>query len=222
MKHASRIIYILAGMAAIVSFAYATGLEIASGTKSFQLNSKVAAPHLEFVSKAPLEDIKGTVGADKVNSWVSMDVSNLENTKGKISFRVDGMETGITTRDGHLAGKEWLDAEAYPEITFDLKKLSNIRVDNSNKSKGRATIFANAVGSVTIRGKSKDMNVPVTINYIKESEETKKRAQGDFLSVEGKMDVTLKDFDVNGTKGTVGSRVGEVINTSFRLFYNSK
>ena len=71
-----------------------------------------------------------------------------------------------------------------------------------------------------MHGKTKSITVPIKLIYIKESESSKKRASGDFLSVEGKFQIALKDFEVGGKMSTVGSKVGEKIDINFRLFYN--
>jgi hypothetical protein len=72
-----------------------------------------------------------------------------------------------------------------------------------------------------MNGKSKQIDVPVNISYIKATEHTAKRAPGDLLMVEGEFDIALKDFDVKGAHGLVGTKVGETIKITFKLFYNS-
>jgi polyisoprenoid-binding protein YceI len=132
------------------------------------------------------------------------------------------METGIQKRNGHLCSKDWLDAETYPKITFNLQNMLGVKIEYSDVSKGRATVSGTANGTISIHGKSKTINAEVTLTYIKESEETKKRAPGDFLSVAGKFNVALEDFDITGAQGIVGSKVGKVINIDFNLFFSSK
>ena len=196
-------------------------LEI-KGLRNFVLNNKVGQTELKFVSSAPLEEIIGYADKNKVKSAFSIDPSNLENITGKISFPVKSIETGIKKRDGHLQSETWLDAAKYPDITFELKEFRNVTVKGIDKPAGRATVEALAVGVYSMHGKSKSISVPVTLIYIKESENTKKRALGDLVSVEGSFQILLKDFDVTGMGGVVGSKVGESINISFKVYYNSK
>ena len=193
-----------------------------SGEKKFETNYKVSQPQIIFISNAPLEDIKGTVNMESISGAITLDPSNIEKANGNITIEVKGMETGIQKRNGHLYSKNWLDAESYPNIIFNLQKLSNVKIENSDASKGRATASAIANGTITIHGKTKNINVKVSLTYIKESEETKKRTSGDFLSVSGKFDVALKDFDITGVQGLVGSKVGEVINIDLSLFFSGK
>ncbi len=193
-----------------------------SGEKKFEVNYKVSQPQVLFLSNAPLEDIRGSVNSESISGLITFDPANIENAKGIITIEVKGMETGIQKRNGHLYSKNWLDGETYPNITFNLIQLSGVKIASSDPAKGRATANAIASGTISIHGKLKTINVDVNITYIKESEETKKRASGDFLSVSGKFDVALKDFDITGAQGLIGSKVGEVINIDLSLFFSSK
>jgi hypothetical protein len=100
------------------------------------------------------------------------------------------------------------------------KTRSNVKIVSSDASQGRAVISADAIGTYSMHGKTKNLIIPIKLTYVKESEATKKRATGNFIFIEGKFDIALKDFDVKGAKGIVGSKVGETIKTNFQLFYN--
>ncbi len=198
----------------------ATGLGIAKkGTETFKLNKNVGPPVLKFISTAPLEDIEGNVKSDAVvNSSVSLDPSEIEKTSGMISFRVVDIESGITSRDEHMQSPDWLDAAKYPNIEFTLGSLKN--VNNIKKNGDRISFSADAIGTFSMHGKSRNIAVPVNFIYVKESSATKKRAPGDFLLIDGGFTVMLRDFNVAGRKGIVGSRVGETINIQFKLYYS--
>ncbi|OGU11894.1 MAG: hypothetical protein A2X61_10145 [Ignavibacteria bacterium GWB2_35_12] len=206
-----------------IQTAFSTSFNLnSSGEKKFEVNYKVSQPQILFLSNAPLEDIRGSVNAESISGLIALDPANIENANGNITIQVKGMETGIQKRNGHLYSKNWLDAESFPNIIFSLQKISNVKIENSGATKGRATASAIANGSITIHGKTKNVNVKVSLTYIKESEATRKRASGDFFSVSGKFDVALKDFDITGTQGLVGSKVGEVINIDLSLFFSGK
>jgi polyisoprenoid-binding protein YceI len=202
---------------------FATGFNLnVSGAKKFELNENVGQPQLLFLSNAPLEDIKGSVNQSNISSTFTLEPNNIEKTTGFIAFEVKGMQTGIKTRDGHLIGKDWLDGESYPYITFNLQKVTDVKVLNSDQNLGKSVATAIAVGEIYIHGKSKKLNIPINITFIRESDESKKRAKGDFILVNGKFDITLKDFNITGKGGVIGSKVGEVIKIELNLFYSSK
>ena len=197
-------------------------LAVLAQSKNYTINSKVESPSIIFLSTAPLEDIKGNVQPDKISGSFTFDPNNVAASSGKVTLLVKAMETGIQLRDEHLHSDVWLDAEKYPNITFDLKKINNPKISAKDDKKGRTNYSASAEGIIKIHGKSKNIKVPINLIYIKESEETRKRASGDFISVDGKFDVALADFGVKGKEGIVGSKVGKVINIEFKLFFNSK
>ena len=103
-------------------------------------------------------------------------------------------------------------------LSLEVKGMKDIKIISSDG--GKATIEATVMGIYSMHGKTKSITVPIKLIYIKESESSKKRASGDFLSVEGKFQIALKDFEVGGKMSTVGSKVGEKIDINFRLFYN--
>lgn len=194
------------------------GLDV-KGTETFKLNHDVSKPELKFKSTAPLEDIEGYVVSDHITSSVMFDPGNVESASGEVVFKVAGMRTGIDVRDEHLRSSDWLNAEKHPEVTFKLNSLKDVE---SIESKGiRATAKAIAVGEFTMHRESKEMQIPVKITFLKESEATAKRAPGHLFFVEGSFKVALKDFKVKGSKGVVGSKVGEEIDVNFKLYYNS-
>lgn len=191
-----------------------------SGEMTFKLNPAVNKSELKFESTAPLEDIIGYVESSKdISSTLNFNPANAESANGTVSFKVKGLKTGIDMRDEHLYSPTWLDAGQYPEIVFGLNSLSDIKIKESASGKAVATAMANGV--FKMHGKSKSINVPVSMTFLKESAATKKRAPGHFLFVEGKFQIALKDFDVSGKKGVVGSKVGEKITMEFKLFYSS-
>ncbi len=198
---------------------FATDIKLdIKGQKQFKLNEKVASPQLVFISEAPMEDIEGSVETKVITSSISLDPSNIENATGTISFKVEGMRTGISTRDKHLRSEMWLDAEKYPIITFDLNKLEKVKVKTSGK--GKSVLSGQAVGTFKMRGKDKNIKAPVSITYLKESAATKKKASGDLIFFEGSFELALADYDVAGKKGIIGEKVGETIKIKFKLFYS--
>ncbi len=201
----------------------ATDLQLGiSDERNFTLNDKVGSNELKFISNAPLEDITGKVDTRTISSSFKINPSNVELTSGEVRFKVEGMQTGINRRDKHLQSKDWLDAKNYPDIVFSLKKLDKITIVSNDAGQGRTVINANTIGLFSMHGKNKEITVPIKLTYLKESEATRKRAPGDLVFVEGNFELALKDFDVKGASGIVGSKVGDVIKVIFQLFYSSK
>lgn len=188
--------------------AFAQFAGVAAGEKKVQLNDKIRANQIEWVSEAPMEKIKGT--ADTVTGSLTIDPAKLEGIKGKISFPVASMKSGNATRDRHLAGKDWLDAEAFPNVSFDIAKVSVAGVEG-DKAQLRAE------GTMEMHGVKVRMTIPVTLTWKAASAQTAK-VPGDWVKIDTKFNVKLADFKVAGKSGVVGSKVGETIAISTALY----
>lgn len=190
----------------------ALGLSV-DGVQMVRLNNDVGKNQIQFVSDAPMEKIHGT--ASDISGEIKLDPTNLEKTTGHIEVGVASMETGIKKRDEHLHSKDWLDVKQFEKIVFEVKGLEGVSV-KANQAK--ADIQATAVGDFTLHGVTKEVKIPVEMMYLLASEKTKKRASGDFLVVKGAFKIVLKDFDIAGARGMVGSRVGTEIDLDANFF----
>ena len=160
-----------------------------------------------FFSTTPLEDITG-LGND-VNGSVTFNVNDLTTLKGKVTVSVASIKTGIDLRDEHMRGAGWLNAESFPEISFEIKKVSDIKSVADNK------LTAKVTGNFTLHGVTKEVTADATLTYLDESEKTKSRAPGDLLGVQAKFNVKLSDYGVNNK--VIGQKVSENIEVSVNV-----
>lgn len=193
-----------------------TGFGVGGGQKQYNLNNAVGKNSLEFLSDAPMEHIKGT--ADGITGNFKLDADNLEATTGTITVAVQSMKTAVAKRDAHMYSSTWLDAEKYPNITFTLGGLKNVKVSADGS---KLSAKAQATGTFSLHGQTKQITADVSIVFLKESAETKKRASGNLVLVTATFNVALADYAITGKQGVVGNSVGEVINITTTLFANS-
>jgi polyisoprenoid-binding protein YceI len=187
---------------------FAQGFKVkASGEQNFNFEDKAGRNQTSFFSTTPLEDIKGLSGG--VQGSVTFNVNDIKSLKGKISISVASIKTGIDLRDEHMRDAGWLDAAKYPEITFEIKKVSDVKQVADNKLTVKVT------GNYTMRGVTKEVTADATLTYLDESEQTKSRAAGDLLGVQAKFNVKLSDYGVNNK--VVGQKVSENIEVSVNV-----
>lgn len=183
-----------------------TSLEVkASGMKAFYVDDVAGSNQVSFTSAAPLEDITGV--CNKVAGECRLDPRHVETFSGKFSIRVADMRTGIELRDEHLRSADWLDAAASPEIIIEVKKVEDV------KKTGASTATLKLVGQCTIRGKTRDIEIPATLAYLDETPETQKKVKGDLVRVRAEFKVKLSDYGVSGPKGSemIGLKVADEI-----------
>jgi polyisoprenoid-binding protein YceI len=192
----------------ITSSIFAQGFKVkASGEQTFNFEDQRGRNQASFFSSTPLEDITGLSNA--VKGRVTFDVKDIKTLKGKISVPVSSIKTGIDMRDEHMHSTGWLNAEAFPDISFDIKKVSDVKSVADNK------LTAKVTGNFSLHGVTKPVVAEATLTYLDESEQTKMRAPGDLLGVQTKFDVKLSDYGVNNK--LVGQKVAEDIEISVNI-----
>ena len=136
--------------ALLVSFANAKAMD-------FDLKDPKGVNNIVFLLDAPLESINGT--ATGITGNVSFDPSSPESTSGKVVVAVDSMSVANSKMLEHMMGGKWMNAKKYPEITFELSSLTDV-MDDGKKIKGTA------YGSLTMKGVTKKLSVPVSLTYL--------------------------------------------------------
>jgi len=199
-------------MLVAVSMSLAQGFKVkATGEKTFNFEDKYGRNQASFFSTTPLEDITGI--SNGVMGKVTFNVGDIKSLKGSISIPVATLKTGIDLRDEHLRSENWLDAANYPEVTFMIKKVSDVKVAVDNKLEAKIT------GDFTAHGVTKEVVANVTMTYLDESEQTKQRAPGDLLGVQATFNIVLSDYDVENM--VVGQKVSENIEISINIVGSS-
>lgn len=185
----------------------------ATGTQTFNFEDQRGRNQASFFSATSLEDITGTGSA--ISGIVSFDVANFAKTlKGKVSIKVASINTGIELRNRHLQSTNWLDAEKYPEVSFEIVSVSDVKQTADNKLEFKVK------GKYSMHGVTKDVVADADATYLDENEQTKKRAPGDLLGVRAKFEITLSDYDVDNA--VIGNKVAEKIELSINMVGSNK
>lgn len=196
----------------VVAVSLAQGFKVkASGEKTFNFEDKKGRNQASFFSTTPLEDITGVSNA--VKGKITFNVADIKTLKGSISIPVSSLKTGIELRDEHMKSKNWMDAENYPDVTFLIKNVSDVKIEADNKMQIKAT------GDFTAHGVTKEIVVPVTLIYLDESEQTSQRAPGDLLGVQTTFKIVLSDYDVENM--IVGQKVADDIEINVNIVGSS-
>ncbi|MFN0058657.1 MAG: YceI family protein [Planctomycetota bacterium] len=131
-----------------------------------------------FDAKSTLHDFTGVTSDVRGNFALSL-VDPTRHASGMISAAASQLDTGITGRNDAL--REHLATPQFPELQFDLQGLTATSVDLE-----RRTLLGNARGLMTIRGKTRDFEIPVRLAL----DESLR------LSVEGNAPLKLSDYEV--------------------------
>lgn len=203
----------IVGMFNFSAVSRAQGQSIPAGDKTITLNEKVGHNQFVWESDAPLEDIKGS--SEAVTGILRMNSGDITSLRGTIITQTSTMKTGNDTRDHHLKSSDWMDVSHYPTITFKIESVSNVQ-SSGNTSTGTAT------GNFTMHGVTKRISIPFRMTYVPQSPKTLSRAPGDLAMFSSEFQIGLKDFNIAGEHGMVGSKVGESIKVTAQLFGNTQ
>jgi len=157
--------------------------------QSFDFKDPKGVNNAQFKLDAPLEAISGS--ASGISGTVTFDAANPGATKGKIIVAADSLTVPNSMMQGHLHGKDWMDVANHKEISFEARELKNVRTTGD-------TTTADAVGTFTMKGVSKDVTVPVKLTYLKDKLGLRMpNAKGDLLVIRANFTLKRTDFGIN-------------------------
>lgn len=138
----------------------------------------------------------------KFEGKIETEGDDFNNAKVTFSADIDGIDTGVADRDGHLKSPDFFDAANHPKLTFESTSFTN---------KGGSDYELQ--GNITIRGVSK----PITLKV--EHGGTGPNAYGQTVAgfeLQGK--INRKDFGLNWSAVTEAG--GIVVSDDVKLAMN--
>jgi polyisoprenoid-binding protein YceI len=193
----------LLALFAVTGFATA----VLAAPETFDFKDPKGVNNAGFKLDAPLESINGS--ASGITGTVTFDPENAAATTGKIVVAANSLILPNPMQQGHMRGDKWLDATKYPEISFEAKELKNA------KTEGDVTT-ADAVGTFTCKGVSKDLTIPVKLTYLKDKlSQRVPNMKGDLLVVRSNFTIKRSDFNIN--PGQFEDKVSEEIGITLSI-----
>ena len=170
----------------------------------------LAAAFAAFVSAAPIQfDFKDPKGVNNavfrtdaglgsinrtatgISATVTFDPENPAATRGKIVVAANSLHVGNPMMKEHLHSDKWMDVNRFPQITFELEAMKNVKTD------GNVTT-ADAAGKMTVKGTTKELTVPVKLTYLKDKlQQRVPGRKGDLLVVRSNFTIKRSDFGIN-------------------------
>ena len=183
-----------------------TGIALGE-SQQFNFKDPKGVNNATFRLDAPLEAISGS--ANGVAGTVTFDPANPSATKGKITVASSTLTVPNAMMQGHLHSDKWLDVAKYPEISFDAKELKNVHTSGDMTT-------AEATGTLTIKGVSKEMTVPVKLTYLKDKlGQRVPNMKGDLLVLRSNFSIKRSDFNIMA--GQAEDKVSETIDLTLSI-----
>jgi polyisoprenoid-binding protein YceI len=106
---------------------------------------------VEFTSKMLFFTVKGSF--TDFGGKITLDENDIKRSSVEVTINSASINTGNKTRDKHLRSKDFLDADAHPEIRFQ----------SASVGPGRDRDMLRVTGTLMIKGQSREAVLDVTI-----------------------------------------------------------
>ena len=147
--------------------------------------------HLLSKVRGRFRDFQGTVDFDEVQP---------EKSAVRLAIQAASIDTGVAQRDEHLRSEDFFAAERFPALTFESSAMTRTGENQFD-----------VLGTLTIRGVSQPLVVPVT--FLGQARDP---WGGDRLFFDAELKLNRKDFGLNWNAAleTGGLLVGDEVKVS--------
>ena len=169
-----------------------------TGTSSFVLEPMGSLNKIEVqLNKGPFFGEGHVRGFFRnVSGKINFSPSAPTATTGKIGLDARSLHFGYHKIDGDAKSGEWLNTGEFPKITYTLNNLQNIRWSND-------IINADALGTLSLKNRSVQVNFPVIIKYARAMRKKFDGKRGDLLFLKGEFQLS---------RGSLGINTGKMVN----------
>lgn len=141
-----------------------------------------------------LEQFSGWTGG--VSGDLTFDPENPMALAGKVVVDAASIQMSNPNMTGHIMEEMWLDVAKYPTITFEAKKVANIKkLDGPDPSWSM-----DVTGDFTLHGTTKSITVPVTVTHLPGQLIKRNRGAGDVMVVRSSFTFDRTQYGVNGNQ----------------------
>jgi polyisoprenoid-binding protein YceI len=162
---------------------------------TFDFKDPKGVNNVVFKLDAPLESINGT--ASGVSGTITIDPEKPESASGKIVVTTASLTVPNPVMQEHMLGEKWLNAKANPEITFEIKKISDVSREGT---KGSAKVS----GIFTLNGVSKEITVDAKVTHLpgRLADRSPEKTPGDLLVIRSEFTIKRSDFGIQAGQNT--------------------
>ena len=159
---------------------------------SFDFKDPKTVNNVVFRTDAPLESINGT--ATGISGMVTFDPADPAATRGKIIVEATSLRVPNPMMEQGLQSDHWLDATKYPDFTFEVTGLDNVKTDGVKTT-------ADVSGTFTLHGVSNKITIPVSMTFLKgKLHDRLPKLQGDLLVLRSSFSIKRSDYGINKAK----------------------
>lgn len=140
---------------------------------------------------------------------LNIDSDNPENSTAEARIAVASVDTGNERRDNHLRSADWFEADKYPYMTFKSTSVQKVSADR-----------VVARGELTIKGRSHEVELPITLIGVKQIPEQMREMLGgakEIASFKAATSIVRGDYDVGVGSWAANLVVGDDVGIEILL-----
>jgi polyisoprenoid-binding protein YceI len=138
---------------------------------------------------------------------------------GAVRIPVAALQTGANASGEALRSPPALHAAEYPEITFRLLQVSNVKATGEENQRKRFTVTL--AGEMTIKDKTVALEAPAELELIPFTWRTMARNVGELLTLRTHFDLKLADYGLEKPDRSYNERIADVIKVDVFLLCNT-
>ncbi|MGB5160169.1 MAG: YceI family protein [Thermoanaerobaculia bacterium] len=172
----------------LLALALAAAISLAAGAPSGAATWGVDQAHTEvnFSVKHFFTPVTGSF--DEFEIKLDYNADNPTSSTVDVKIPVSSINTGNEKRDGHLVSQDFFEADKYPYITF---KSTSVKANGDDQLVAR--------GQLTIKGESREVDLPITLLGKQELPEQMQQMMGgtkEVASFKASTSVDRNDYGV--------------------------
>ncbi|HVE16688.1 MAG TPA: YceI family protein [Chthoniobacterales bacterium] len=178
-----------------------------AGKVAFDFQDPKGVNNVTFKLDAPLESINGS--ANGIAGTITTDPETLADFSGTLTVETKSMQVPNPIMNGHLHGVAWLDAKKFPQISFEVRKVEDVKREGE-------TAVGKVTGLFTLHGVAKEITVPAQVVYLPgRLKERVPNVEGDLLVIRSEFTIKRSDYGIQ--PGQSEDKVAEEIKISLAV-----
>jgi polyisoprenoid-binding protein YceI len=166
------------------------------------------ANHSNVGFSVPILDGVSQVRGKFTSFTINLDYDEANITKSSVNavIKTASISTGIDARDKHLRSADFFDAEKYPEITFQSKRV---------EKKGKNFL---AIGDFTLHGVTKEVTIPFTVTGKFVNPANQQMSAG----FSANLTINRRDYGMTWKNSSIPNFVGDLVNIELAILVKTQ
>ena len=166
------------------------------------------ANHSNVGFSVPILDGVSQVRGKFASFTINLDYDEANITKSSVNavIKTASISTGIDARDKHLRSADFFDAEKYPEITFQSKRV---------EKKGKNFL---AIGDFTMHGVTKEVTIPFTVTGKFVNPANQQMSAG----FSANLTINRRDYGMTWKNPSIPNFVGDLVNIELAILVKTQ